>query len=169
MNWIYLPETLLRPTGHFFDSQKRQKKGRGILVWGKFYPFLFVSIFSYSISWESLNIFSWNFVQLFFLLVFNTLEQSPRSAGGQLWVWGPILAYVLIFLDICSIFSHETLYRCSWYNPDGHYTQNKFYIMAFLCWGSFGGILGPIFAYVYIFSRYPFNTSPWNFAQVFLV
>ena len=41
--------------------------------------------------------------------------------------------------------------------------------MPSLCWGSFWGILGPIFAYVHIFSRYLFNILSWNFAQVFLV
>ena len=49
----------------FLRWSKTPKKGRGILVWGKFYPFLFVSILCYFISWEPFNIFSWNFAQLF--------------------------------------------------------------------------------------------------------
>ena len=34
------------------------------------------------------------------ILVVNRLKQCPRSTGGQFEVfWGPILTYVLIFLD----------------------------------------------------------------------
>ena len=49
----------------FLRWSKTPKKGKGILVWGKFFPFLFVSILCYFISWEPFNIFSWNFIQLF--------------------------------------------------------------------------------------------------------
>ena len=37
-----------------------------------------------------------------------------------------ILGNVYLILHNCSIFSHETWHRCSWYNPNGHYTQNLF-------------------------------------------
>ena len=44
-------------------------------------------------------------------------------------IFGLILGNVYLILQHCSIFSHETLYRCSWYNYDGHCTKNCFYIM----------------------------------------
>ena len=94
---------------------------------------------------------------------------SWPSWGALGGIFGVILSNVYLILQNCSIFSHQTLYRCSWYNPDGHYIQKTFYIMPSLCWESFWGVLGPIFAYVHIFSRYPFNILSWNFAQVFLV
>ena len=54
-------------------------------------------------------------------------------------------------LQNCSIFSRETLYRCSWYNADCHYTKRTFYIIPSLWWGPFWGILGPFSAYLHIF------------------
>ena len=97
---------------------------------------------------------------------FSISWPSWGSLGG---IFGLILGNVYLILHDCSIFSHETLYRCSWYNSDGHYTQKTFYIMPSLCWGSFWGILGRILVHVHIFSRYSFNILSWNFAQVFLV
>ena len=44
-------------------------------------------------------------------------------------IFGLILGNVYLILQHCSIFSHETLYRCSWYNYGGHYIKNCFYIM----------------------------------------
>ena len=60
INWIF--------AGTYWTFRrwsKTPKKGRGILVSGTFYPFLFVSILCCFISWEPFNIFSWNFAQLF--------------------------------------------------------------------------------------------------------
>ena len=94
--------------------------------------------------------------------------RTLRGGGGEGGIFGLILGNVYLILHNCSIFSHETLRRCSWYNPDGLYTQKTFDIMLFLWWGSFWCILGSIFAYVHIFSRYPFYILSWNFVQVFL-
>ena len=104
----------------FLQWSKTPKKGRGILVWGKFYHF-FGQYFMLLYFLRTIQCFLMKFctVVLGITLVVNTLKQCPRSAGGYFWLsWRPILAYVLIFLNICSIFCHEMLFRCSCQNSD---------------------------------------------------
>ena len=123
--------------------------------------------------WEPCNMFCeilyrrswcsfWGSLHYFFSISWP----SWGALGGS---FGLILGNVYLILNDYSIFSHQILYGCFWYNLDGHYTQKTFYIMPSLCWGSSWGILGRILAHVHIFSRYSFNILSWNFAQVFLV
>ena len=71
-----------------------------------------------------------NFVQaslVFLLRVKCTIFSISWSSWGALGgILGLILGNVYLILYNCSIFSHETLYRCSWYNYDGHYIKNRF-------------------------------------------
>ena len=64
INWIYLSETLLGPTGHFFNGQKR--RGQRDFGLGYFLPVFvcqyFMLLYFLTISF---NIFSWNFEELF--------------------------------------------------------------------------------------------------------
>ena len=70
MNWIYLSETLLEPTAHFFNGQKRRKKEEGFwfgvnfthFCWPVFYVTLFLenhAVFSleilHSCSWYNIG------------------------------------------------------------------------------------------------------------------
>ena len=113
----------------------------------------------------------WNFVQTFLVfllrvtaLFFSISWPSWGALGG---IFGLILGNVYQILHDCSIFSYETLYRCSWYNSDGHYTQKTSCLPS--AEGHFG-VFWDLFLHMYIFfSRYPFNILSWNFAQVFLV
>ena len=91
MNWIYLSETLLEPTAHFLDGQKRRKREEG---------FWFGVDFTH-----------------FCLSVF----------------------YVTLFLENHSIFSHEILHSCSWYN-------NALGLL-----GAILGYLGGLFWHMYLF------------------
>ena len=116
INWIYLSETLLGPTGHFFNGQKRQKRAERFWF-GVFFTCFCLSVFCYFISWQYL-----------------------------------------------SIFSHEILKSCSWYNIGGQYIQT----MPPVCWGPFWGILGAYFGIYAYFSWYLFNILSWNFVQLFL-
>ena len=80
------------------------KKDREILVWGKFYPFLFPSILCYFISWESFNIFSWNFVQLYnigiILVVNNWWSSAPDLLGAILEYFGGLFWHMYLFFLI---------------------------------------------------------------------
>ena len=122
MNWIYLSETLLGPIGYFFDGQKSQKRAEGFCFEVNFAHFVcqyFVLLYFLRIIQYFLIKFC--AVVLGIILVVNTFKQCPWSAGDLFGVfWRPILAYVLIFLDICPIFCHEILFRCSWNNSDYH-------------------------------------------------
>ena len=119
INWIYLSETLLGPTRHFFDGQKRQKRAEGFWFGVNFTHFclsvFYVTLFleNHSIFFhEILNSCSW----------YNIGTQYIQTMPPVCWgpFWGPILAYIHIFLDICLIFCHEILFRCSWHNFDYH-------------------------------------------------
>ena len=111
----YLSETLLRPTGNFFDRQKRQKRA-GVFWFGVIFIHFCLQYFMLIYFLRIIQYFLMKFctVILGMILVVNTLKQSPQAAVGNFGVFcGPILAYVLIFIDICSIFCHEILFRCS--------------------------------------------------------
>ena len=52
-------------------------------------------------------------------------------------IFGLILGNIYLILHNCLIFSHVTLYMCSWYNYDDHYNKNCFLYHAFYIRGSF--------------------------------
>ena len=83
-----------------------------------------------STFWEPFNIFCeilyrrswcsfWGSLHYFFFHIM-TLLVSVRG------IFGLTLGNVYLIIDNCSIFSHQTLYRCSWYNDDGHCTKKCF-------------------------------------------
>ena len=123
INWIYLSETLLGPTGHFFNGQKRQKRAERFWF-GVFFTCFCLSVFYVTLFLD--NIFQYFLMKFWrvvlgITLVVSTFKQCHQCAGDHFGVfWGPILAYMLIFLDICSIFCHEILFSCSWHNFDYH-------------------------------------------------
>ena len=65
-------------------------------------------------------------------------------------IFGLILGNVYLLLHNCSISSHATLYRCSWYNPDGNYTQH-FLHHAFPLLVVIFGVFWDLFLHMYIF------------------
>ena len=88
------------------------------------------------------------------------------SLTGYFWL---ILGSVYLILQIFSIFFYETLYMCSWCNPDGYYTQENVLHHAFPLLGVILEYFGTYFGICTHFSRYPFSILSWHFAQVFLV
>ena len=108
------------------------------VFWGKFYPFLFVSVLRFFfICWESFNIFSQNFLQLFLVLAWGSLHSKffftscPPSAGHHFGIF--LSLFWQIVLDICQVFSHGILGRCCC-SSEGHCT-------IFLIWRNISLIL----------------------------
>ena len=66
----------------------------------------------------------------------------PHSAVGYQGILGPLLAYIPLFLENRSIFSHEIFCRCSWYYSECHYIFCIFSYHDPLCWGAFWNIFG---------------------------
>ena len=106
------------------------------------------------ILWELFNIFSWNVVQMFLVLLWQSLHwkqffmsRPPLRRGPFSSSFGPIVTYVPLFLENRLVFSHEIFYRCFWFYSNGHYT-NFFHII----FGSaFWRILKPILVCDFLF------------------
>ena len=151
------------------SSMVRQKRTM-ILIWGKFYPIFVFHYFKLLYFLRIIHYFLMKFytVALGIILIVITLKQCPPSAGGHFGIfWGPILAYVHIFLDICSIFCYKILCRCSWHNPD---VTNTFFfdIMSSSSWGHFRVFWG-LFWHITSTFWEPFNIFSWNYVQTCLV
>ena len=54
-----------------------------------------------------------------------------------------------MFLEDCSVFSHEMLYRWSWYYSNGYYVKAIFSYV--FCWGPFLSIFDHKLSYIYLF------------------
>ena len=100
------------------------------LLMGVFWGILGAILAYYIYFLRTVQYVLWNFVQTFLVLLLrvtalflSTWWPSWGALGG---IFGLILGNVYLILHNCSIFSHETLYKCSWYNTDGHYTKNCF-------------------------------------------
>ena len=97
--------------------------------------------------------FSRNFVDILGVSLRVTALFFPMSwpSWGALGgIFGLILGNVCLMLHNCSIFPHEVLQRCSWYNPDGHYAQKLFTSCLFSA-GSYFGVFWDLFLNMYIF------------------
>ena len=121
-------------------------------ILGYFCPFLWGFLCS-SLSWEWFNIFSWNFVEIFLVLIWWSLNTKKSLHSSLCWglfwvIFGLILMFVPIFLENCSIFSCEILYRCSWYST------LKFFMSCVP--GAHSTVCSSI-------SREPFHVFSWNF------
>ena len=68
MNWIYLSETFLGPTGHFFDSQKCQKRIERFWFGVNFTHFCF-PVFYVTLFLENHSIFSHEILYSYIILV----------------------------------------------------------------------------------------------------
>ena len=115
---------------------------------------------------DELNTFILNFAGTYW--AFRRWSKTPKKGRGIL-VWVNFahfclsVFYVTLFLENHSIFSHEILYSCSWYNIGGQYIQTK----PPICCGPFWGILGTYFGIGTYFSRHLFNILSCNFVQMF--
>ena len=103
------------------------------VIFAHFCGVFYVSLF--------IDIFSWNFAEMFLVLLCWSLHTKNPEHGflyrGSFWVtFGLILMYVPIFLEKCLIFSHEILYRYSWYIfSDNQHTISFFH--ALFSWNPF--------------------------------
>ena len=66
------------------------------------------------------------FLDLFWHITSTFWEPFKIFCEALVGIFGLVLANDYLILHNCSIFSHETLYRCSSYNYDGHRTKNCF-------------------------------------------
>ena len=53
--------------------------------------------------------------------------------------------YPISNLENCSMLSFDIVYRCFWYQFDGHYTKQYFWHHVHLCWGPFLGVFLGLF------------------------
>ena len=65
--------------------------------------------------------------QTFLVFLLRVTALFFSISWPSLWgIFRLVLGNVYLILHKCSIFSHETLYRCSWHDYDGLYTENCF-------------------------------------------
>ena len=94
--------------------------------------------------------FIWNFAGT--NSAFLRWSKTPKKAEG---FWFGVyfshfclsVFHVTLFLENHSIFFHEILYSCSWYNIGGQYTQT----MVPVSLGPFFGYFGGLFWHMYLF------------------
>ena len=90
-NWIYLSETLLGPTRHLFDGQKRQKKAEGFWFGVNFIHFC-LSVFLVTLFLENHSIFSHEILYSCSFYWCSIHSNNPPGLlganygyGGQFW------------------------------------------------------------------------------------
>ena len=118
-SWLNL---IITNAKFFFDIMSLSSGNIFGVFWGLFWHIT-------SILWKPFNMFCeilyrrswcsfWASLHYFFYIM--TLMEALGS------IFELILGNVYLILHNCSIFSNETLYRCSWYNYDGLYTKSCF-------------------------------------------
>ena len=69
----------------------------------------------------------WKIVQTFLVFLLRVISLFFSISWPSLWgIFRLVLDNVYLILHKFSMFSHEALYRCSWYDYDGLHTKNCF-------------------------------------------
>ena len=99
-NWIYLSETLLEPTGHFFNGQKRQQKAERFWFGVNFTHFC-LSVFYVTLFLENHSIFSH---EILHSCSWHIIRGQYTQTMPPLW-WGPFFGIFGAYFGICTYFS----------------------------------------------------------------